>query len=121
MFNFNEARYQKVINDALALLPEVEAAADQISQQGYSNVFFIVDEAQNLTPLEIKTILTRAGDGSKIVLTGDPYQIDTPYLDDSSNGLVHAATKLRGQKIVCHIVLTKGERSELASLAAEML
>jgi len=83
--------------------------------------FIIIDEAQNLTPLEIKTILTRAGDGSKIVLTGDPYQIDTPYLDDSSNGLVHAATKLRGQKIVCHIVLTKGERSELASLAAEML
>ncbi|MGB4263051.1 MAG: PhoH family protein [Fervidobacterium sp.] len=83
--------------------------------------FIIIDEAQNLTPLEVKTILTRAGEGSKVVLTGDPYQIDTPYLDDSSNGLVHAAARFRGQKIACYIILTKGERSELASLAAEIL
>lgn len=83
--------------------------------------FIIVDEAQNLTPLEIKTILTRAGEGTKIVLTGDPYQIDTPYLDESSNGLVHAASRFRGQQIACHIVLSKGERSELASLAASIL
>ncbi|MFN4199857.1 MAG: PhoH family protein [Fervidobacterium gondwanense] len=83
--------------------------------------FIIIDEAQNLTPLEVKTILTRAGEGTKIVLTGDPYQIDTPYLDESSNGLVHAASKFRGKELACHIVLSKGERSDLASLAAELL
>ncbi len=83
--------------------------------------YIIIDEAQNLTPLEVKTILTRAGEGTKVVLTGDPYQIDTPYLDESSNGLVHAASKFRGQKISCHIVLSKGERSELATIAAEIL
>ncbi|MGB9614520.1 MAG: PhoH family protein [Fervidobacterium sp.] len=83
--------------------------------------FIIIDEAQNLTPLEVKTILTRAGEGTKVVLTGDPYQIDTPYLDESSNGLVHAASRFRGQKIACHIVLSKGERSDLASLAAQIL
>lgn len=83
--------------------------------------FIIVDEAQNLTPLEVKTIITRAGEGTKIVLTGDPYQIDTPYLDENSNGLVHAASRFRGQNIACHIILKKGERSELASLAASIL
>ncbi|MCX7653493.1 MAG: PhoH family protein [Fervidobacterium sp.] len=83
--------------------------------------FIIVDEAQNLTPLEVKTILTRAGEGTKVVLTGDPYQIDTPYLDESSNGLVHAASRFRGQRIACHIILSKGERSELASLSATIL
>ncbi|MFN6991672.1 MAG: PhoH family protein, partial [Fervidobacterium sp.] len=83
--------------------------------------FIIVDEAQNLTPLEVKTIITRAGEGTKIVLTGDPYQIDTPYLDESSNGLVHVASRFRGHKIASHIVLTKGERSDLASLAASIL
>jgi len=83
--------------------------------------FIIIDEAQNLTPLEVKTILTRAGEGTKIVLTGDPYQIDTLYLDESSNGLVHVASKFLGREIAAHIVLKKGERSELASLAAELL
>ncbi|MFN3692034.1 MAG: PhoH family protein [Fervidobacterium sp.] len=83
--------------------------------------FIIVDEAQNLTPLEVKTIITRAGEGTKIVLTGDPYQIDTPYLDESSNGLVHVASRFRGHKIASHIILTKGERSDLASLAASIL
>uniref|UniRef100_A0A7C5VL76 PhoH family protein n=1 Tax=Fervidobacterium thailandense TaxID=1008305 RepID=A0A7C5VL76_9BACT len=83
--------------------------------------FIIIDEAQNLTPLEVKTILTRAGDGTKVVLTGDPFQIDTPYLDENSNGLVYAATRFRGQKIACHIILQKGERSELATLAAQLL
>lgn len=83
--------------------------------------FIIIDEAQNLTPLEVKTILTRAGDGTKVVLTGDPYQIDTPYLDENSNGLVYAASRFRGQKIACHIILKKGERSELATLAAQIL
>ena len=83
--------------------------------------YIIVDEAQNLTPHEVKTILTRAGKDTKIVLLGDPYQIDTPYLDKDSNGLVYAASKLIGDPLVAHITLTKGERSKLATLAAERL
>ncbi|AEH51044.1 PhoH family protein [Pseudothermotoga thermarum] len=85
------------------------------------NQYMIIDEAQNLTPHEVKTILTRAGENTKIVLAGDPYQIDTPYLDKDSNGLVYAASKLLGNKLVAHITLVKGERSQLASLAAEKL
>ena len=83
--------------------------------------FIIVDEAQNLTPHEVKTIITRSGDGTKIVLTGDPGQIDNPYVDSDSNGLTIAADKFRGEKCAGHIVLSKGERSELAELAANLL
>ncbi len=83
--------------------------------------YIIVDEAQNLTPHEVKTILTRAGQNTKIVLLGDPYQIDTPYLDKDSNGLVYAASRMIGDPLVAHITLTKGERSKLAALAAEKL
>ena len=83
--------------------------------------FMIVDEAQNLTPHEVKTIITRSGDGTKIVLTGDPGQIDNPYVDSASNGLTIAADKFRGEKIAGHIVLAKGERSDLAELAANLL
>jgi PhoH-like ATPase len=83
--------------------------------------FMIVDEAQNLTPHEVKTIITRSGDGTKIVLTGDPGQIDNPYVDSASNGLTIAADKFRGEKLASHIVLAKGERSELAELAANLL
>lgn len=83
--------------------------------------YIIVDEAQNLTPHEVKTILTRVGEGAKIVLLGDAYQIDTPYLDKDSNGLVYAASRLIGNHLVAHITLTKGERSELATLAASKL
>jgi PhoH-like ATPase len=83
--------------------------------------FIIVDEAQNLTPHEIKTIITRSGDGTKIVLTGDPGQIDNPYVDSASNGLTIAADKFRGEKLAAHIVLAKGERSELAEIAANLL
>jgi PhoH-like ATPase len=83
--------------------------------------FMIVDEAQNLTPHEVKTIITRSGDGTKIVLTGDPGQIDNPYVDSASNGLTIAADKFRGEKVSGHIVLAKGERSELAELAANLL
>jgi PhoH-like ATPase len=75
----------------------------------------IVDEAQNLTPHEVKTILTRAGDGTKIVLTGDPYQIDNPYLDSSNNG------RFKNESIAGHVILTKGERSQLAELATQIL
>jgi len=83
--------------------------------------FIIVDEAQNLTPHEVKTIITRSGDGTKIVLTGDPGQIDNPYVDSASNGLTIAADKFRGEKLAGHIVLAKGERSDLAELAANVL
>lgn len=83
--------------------------------------YIIVDEAQNLTPHEVKTIITRSGDGTKIVLTGDPGQIDNPYVDSASNGLSIAADRFRGEKVAAHIVLTRGERSELAELAANLL
>ncbi len=83
--------------------------------------FMIVDEAQNLTPHEVKTIITRSGDGTKIVLTGDPHQIDNPYVDSASNGLTIAADKFRGENMAAHIVLSKGERSELAEVAANRL
>ncbi len=83
--------------------------------------YMIVDEAQNLTPHEIKTIITRAGEGTKIVLTGDPYQIDNPYIDSSSNGLTYVVEKFKGQEIAGHVTLTKGERSCLAELAANLL
>ncbi len=85
------------------------------------NQFILVDEAQNLTPHEIKTIISRAGHGTKMVLTGDPYQIDNPYLDASSNGLSYAVERLKDHPLHGHVTLTKSERSELASIAAELL
>lgn len=85
------------------------------------NIYFIVDEAQNLTPHEVKTIITRAGAGTKIVFTGDIFQIDHPYLDSHSNGLCYLIEKMQGQKLYAHINLEKGERSELADLASELL
>jgi PhoH-like ATPase len=92
-----------------------------IRGRSLSNVFFIVDEAQNLTPHEIKTIITRAGEGTKMVFTGDIEQIDTPYLDMKSNGLSYLADKMLGQDIFAHINLIKGERSYLAELASNLL
>jgi len=83
--------------------------------------YLIVDEAQNLTPHEVKTIITRCGEGTKIVLTGDPHQIDNPYVDVASNGLSVAADRFKREKIAGHVVLSKGERSELAELAANLL
>ncbi|MCB9643884.1 MAG: PhoH family protein [Myxococcales bacterium] len=83
--------------------------------------YMIVDEAQNLTPHEVKTIISRAGEDTKIVLTGDPYQIDHPYLDSSSNGLVYVVNRFQNQAIAGHITLQKGERSKLAELAANLL
>jgi PhoH-like ATPase len=83
--------------------------------------YMIVDEAQNLTPHEVKTIVSRAGEGTKIVLTGDPYQIDNPYVDQTNNGLVHVVNRFRSEKIAAHVVLAKGERSELAEVAANLL
>ena len=83
--------------------------------------YLIVDEAQNLTPHEIKTIITRAGSGTKVVLTGDVYQIDNPYVDSANSGLTYAVEKFKGHPIAAHVTLTKGERSELAELAANIL
>ncbi|HOA14661.1 MAG TPA: PhoH family protein [Myxococcota bacterium] len=85
------------------------------------NQYMIVDEAQNLTPHEVKTILTRVGEGTKIVLTGDPYQIDNPYVDSVNNGLVYIAEKFKDSEIAATVTLTKGERSKLAELAANLL
>lgn len=92
-----------------------------IRGRSLSNILFIVDEAQNLTPHEVKTIITRAGEGTKIVFTGDVHQIDTPYLDENSNGLAYLIDRLKGQPLFSHIRLEKGERSELANLANELL
>ncbi len=85
------------------------------------NQFMVVDEAQNLTPHEVKTIVSRVGEGTKIVLTGDPYQIDNPYMDSTNNGLVHVVNRFRPERIAGHVTLLKGERSELAELAANLL
>jgi len=85
------------------------------------NVYMIVDEAQNLTPHEVKTIVTRAGEGTKIILTGDPYQIDHPYLDASNNGLTTVAERFKLEQIAGHVILSKGERSPLAELATQIL
>lgn len=85
------------------------------------NQYLIIDEAQNLTPHEIKTIITRVGDGTKIVITGDPYQIDNPYIDSSSNGLTYVVERFKAQDIAAHIYFSKGERSKLSELAANLL
>ena len=92
-----------------------------IRGRSLQRIFFIVDEAQNLTPHEIKTIITRAGEGAKVVFTGDIYQIDHPYLDGQSNGLSYLIDRFKGQKLYAHINLEKGERSELAELASNLL
>jgi PhoH-like ATPase len=92
-----------------------------IRGRNLSKIFFIIDEAQNLTPHEVKTIITRAGEGTKVVFTGDPYQIDTPYLDSRSNGLTYLIDKMKGQDLYAHITLEKGERSQLAELASDLL
>ena len=92
-----------------------------IRGRSLSNIMFIVDEAQNLTPHEVKTIITRAGENTKIIFTGDVHQIDTPYLDENSNGLAYLIDKLKGQDLFSNVKLEKGERSELANLANELL
>ena len=92
-----------------------------IRGRSFSNIFFIIDEAQNLTPHEIKTIISRAGENTKVVFVGDIYQIDTPYLDSQSNGLSYLIDRLKKEKIYSHVTLKKGERSELANLANDLL
>lgn len=97
------------------------SALSYIRGRSLNRIFFIVDEAQNLTPHEVKTIITRAGEGTKIVFTGDIYQIDHPYLDAQSNGLSYLIEKMQGQPLFAHVSLEKGERSELAQLASDLL
>ncbi|MCK5914584.1 MAG: PhoH family protein [Deltaproteobacteria bacterium] len=99
----------------------VISALSYIRGRSLVKIFFIVDEAQNLTPHEVKTIVTRAGEGTKIVFTGDIFQIDHPYLDIHSNGLSHIIAKMQGEELYAHINLEKGERSALADLASDLL
>lgn len=101
-------------------LLEIEALC-YIRGRSIPNRFFVLDEAQQLTPLEAKTVVTRMSKGSKLVMVGDPAQIDNPYVDSRSNGLVHTRNRLRGQKITAHISLTKGERSPLAEMGATLM
>lgn len=125
----------KFIKDQFADDPKMQAKLDElvtndkisiaplafIRGRTLSKIFFIVDEAQNLTPHEVKTIISRAGEDSKFVFTGDIYQIDTPYLDAESNGLSYLIDRAKGHPLYAHITLQKGERSELANLATDLL
>jgi PhoH-like ATPase len=111
----------KQLNEMVEAQKLVVCPLAYIRGRSLSNVFFIVDEAQNLTPHEVKTIITRAGENTKIIFTGDIYQIDTPYLDAQSNGLSYMIEKVKGQELYAHITLEKGERSALANLANELL
>lgn len=99
----------------------VVEALSYIRGRSIAGQFMVIDEAQNLTPIEAKTILTRVGQGTKIVFTGDPYQIDNPYVDSASNGFNYLVSRFRSQAIAAHVELQKGERSELAELAANIL
>ncbi len=119
-FGSNEKKYRKIEEMEEDGKLSISALAF-IRGRSLSNVMFIVDEAQNLTPHEIKTIITRAGENTKIVFTGDIYQIDTPYLDEDSNGLSYLIDRLKGNELFAHITLEKGERSELANLANDLL
>jgi PhoH-like ATPase len=107
----------KTITDALENEKIVVAPLAYIRGRSLSNIIFIIDEAQNLTPHEVKTIITRAGENTKMIFTGDVYQIDTPYLDAQSNGLSYLIDRVKNHPIYAHIRLEKGERSELANLA----
>jgi PhoH-like ATPase len=115
-----DKEYQKirdmVENEKLHITPLA-----YIRGRSLSNICFIIDEAQNLTPHEVKTIITRAGEGTKIIFTGDIFQIDTPYLDSHSNGLSTLIDRMKDQSVYAHITLERGERSELANLAGSLL
>ncbi|MGA2174586.1 MAG: PhoH family protein [Verrucomicrobiota bacterium] len=132
--------WMQPIHDALELLSDLNMGSDHrrstdlmrsgtivvealsyIRGRSIAHQFMVIDEAQNLTPLEVKTIITRVGTGTKIIFTGDPYQIDNPYVDSSSNGFNYIISRFRDQAISAHIELQKGERSELAELAANIL
>jgi PhoH-like ATPase len=109
--------YERLIKSGLV---EIEALCF-IRGRSIARRFFILDEAQQLTPHEVKTIITRISEGSKIVLIGDPAQIDNPYVDARSNGLVYCHNRMKGHALSAHVKLSKGERSRLAELAADLL
>lgn len=119
-FNPRSQEYQK-IDELLKDERLIITPLAYIRGRSLSNAFFIVDEAQNLTPHEIKTIITRAGEGTKMVFTGDLQQIDSPYLDMKSNGLAYMTDRMRKQELFSHVNLVKGERSYLAELASDLL
>ncbi len=112
-----QGRTQELINQGMLNIEPLT----YIRGRSIPSQYLIVDEAQNLSPHEIKTIITRAGNGTKIVLTGDPYQIDNPYVDAANSGLTYSTERFKGQELAAHITLTKGESSELAELAANIL
>lgn len=119
---FNDDEKSKLKIDELVATEKIAIAPlAYIRGRTLTKIFFIVDEAQNLTPHEIKTIISRAGENSKFVFTGDIYQIDTPYLDAESNGLSYLIAKAKNHPLYAHITLQKGERSELANIANELL
>lgn len=125
--NFIKTRFKETNREYMRIDEIVKSNKLEITPLAYirgrslTNVFFIIDEAQNLTPHEIKTIITRAGEGTKLVFTGDIFQIDSPYLDMKSNGLTYLSDKMLGQELFAHINLVKGERSMLAELASNLL
>ena len=116
-----ESREHKALAEMIEHEKIMVAPLAYIRGRSLDHVFFIVDEAQNLTPHEVKTIITRAGEGSKVVFTGDIHQIDTPYLDSQSNGLTFLVDRMKDQELFAHINLVKGERSPLAELASNLL
>jgi len=119
--SYQDTDYKASANDLVEQnMLEIEALT-YIRGRSIPHQYFVVDEAQNLTPHEIKTIITRAGNGTKIILTGDPYQIDNPYLDSESTGLTHVVERFKNSPLAGHVTLTKGERSPLAQIAAEIL
>jgi PhoH-like ATPase len=109
--------YERLLKSGMV---EIEALCF-IRGRSIARRFFILDEAQQLTPHEVKTVITRISEGSKIVLIGDPAQIDNPYVDSRSNGLVYCHNRMKGQAVSAHVTLKKGERSKLAELAADLL
>lgn len=115
--NNSGEQIRKMLEDEKLMI----SALSYIRGRSLNRIYFIVDEAQNLTPHEVKTIITRAGEGTKIVLTGDIFQIDHPYLDTQSNGLTYLIERMKGQKLYAHITLERGERSELSELASDLL
>lgn len=119
-FKESDREYQR-ITDLINQEKLVIQPLAYIRGRSLSNIFFIVDEAQNLTPHEIKTIISRAGENTKIIFTGDVFQIDTPYLDSQSNGLSYLIDRAKDHPLYAHIKLEKGERSELANLANDLL
>lgn len=119
-FNIHSKEYLKIDELLKEEILQITPLA-YIRGRSLSNTFFIVDEAQNLTPHEIKTIITRAGEGTKMIFTGDIEQIDSPYLDKKSNGLAYLSDRMKGQDIFAHVNLVKGERSHLAELASNLL